>query len=66
MNESWALKAIKEGYVEVDGIKYEIVSNPTGSCLGCYFYPAKCDHVPKVTTICCSHGGNVLVLPQQN
>lgn len=66
MNEQWALDAIKRGEIEVEGEVYKIRKSPTGSCLGCCFYPNNCNNVPKVVTVCCSGGGNILIKQQQN
>lgn len=44
--------------------EFYIERSPLGSCDGCYFHEKRCSS--KAVTICCSNGGNILKLKEQN
>lgn len=44
--------------------EYYIEKSPVGSCDGCVFQNTWCP--TKAVTICCSNGGNILKLKEQN
>ena len=50
--------------IKIKDIEYYIERSPLGSCDGCYFYKKQCPS--KAVTICCSNGGNILKLKEQN
>lgn len=50
--------------VEIRGNEYYIQKNPSGSCDGCYFLGRSCPS--RAVTICCSNGGNILKLKEQD
>ena len=58
MGEPEAIKAIKEGCVEINKVVYDVIPRPDGSCETCCFnVEAYCPQ--KALDICCT-GGNVL------
>lgn len=58
MGEPEARKAIKEGYVQIGDVIYDVIPKPNGSCDTCYFENA--DRCPQIALNICSTGGNVL------
>lgn len=50
--------------ININGADFLIEKNPIGSCDGCYFLSRNCPS--KAITICCSNGGNILKLKEQN
>lgn len=65
---------VKDNYLEmlinthtpitIRGKEYYIEKSPIGSCDGCAFRGDWCP--TKAVTICCSNGGNILKLKEQN
>lgn len=58
MGEPEAIKAIKEGYVKIGDITYNVISNPSGSCDNCCFEEA--ERCPQIALNICCTGGNIL------
>lgn len=58
MFEPEAYKALNDGFVKIDGIKYKITKHPRGWCEGCCFYDdvRPCPHLAHKI---CSTGGVV-------
>lgn len=48
----------------INGTEYIVERNPIGSCDECYFLGKTCPM--RAVTICCSNGGNILKLKEQN
>lgn len=58
-------KLIKEHTpITIGDNEYYIEKSPLGSCDGCVFKETWCP--TKAVTICCSNGGNILKLKEQN
>lgn len=56
MNEITALKAIANGYIDILGERYIILSNVKGSCDNCYFYENELICPTIAQHICCTDG----------
>lgn len=50
--------------VTIGDYEYYIEKSPLGTCDGCVFKDSRCP--TKAVTICCSNGGNILKLKEQN
>lgn len=50
--------------IRIGNNEYYIEKSPLGSCNGCCFKEEQCPS--KAVTICCSNGGNILKLKEQN
>lgn len=59
MGEPEAIRAIKEGFVKINNTEYKIISQPSGSCTGCYFESV--NPCPTKALNICSTGGDILV-----
>lgn len=50
--------------VKLEGHLFIVERNPIGSCDDCYFFEKQCPK--RAITICCSNGGNIFKLLEQN
>lgn len=50
--------------IKIGEHEFYVERNPLGGCDNCYFQNKKC--ASKALTICCSNGGNILKLKEQN
>lgn len=51
--------------IEITNKQFTVIPNRSGSCDDCYFQSKeKCP--PHAVRICCSNGGNILKLKEQN
>lgn len=50
--------------VIIDDMEFIVQRNPLGSCDGCYYLGKECPN--RARAICCSNGGNILVLKPTN
>lgn len=58
MGEPEAIKAIKEGFIEIDNKIFLIEKEPHGWCDGCYFLDSK--YCPTMARKICCTGGMIL------
>lgn len=62
MGEPEALRAIRDGVVNINGELYEIVRQQNGHCDGCSFYTEDSKPIcPSLATKVCCTGGYILV-----
>lgn len=50
--------------IKIGEYEFYIERSPLGRCDNCYFQDKRC--ASKALTICCSNGGNILKLKEQN